>query len=199
MIRRRRARQLYRGRRLALLEVPVAAMRAAGLEPVVGPEVDGARAELPDGSLLELGFAGTARVFGVMFDSVWSLRAPVGQEEPMHLEYRFRGARSGFRLVAGSSPRNGSSVLDRVLEGLAADRELHALVAGAEVRALSVQVQRDSTLIALRPVPGTITAMYLPPLPPSTVPLHSREARDHLRVLDRVCRHVAQQPTAPRY
>jgi hypothetical protein len=173
---RGRAALLYRQRREGLLAEPIAALRRAGLTPTVDDDFLAARASLEGGQLLEVGFRVNARVFGVLIDTLWTLKTPVdGPEE--RLVYRF-GRRPRFVAVRGTAGR----LADRLNE----DRELHELIAGAEVRDVLVHSTASGRLVQLRPAPGTLTAVYVPPMPPFSVPLAPGEADAHLAIVRRL-------------
>ena len=171
---RARAARLYRGRRQGLLEVPVEALRRAGLDPSVDPDAHWARATLDTQTDVEVGFVGRARVFGVLIDTRWTARRRVTGAVSHELRWRF-GAHGGFR----STP--GTPLVGR----LNSDPVLRRLVDAGELRRFDITTKADAITVSLGPLPGTLTALYLPPLPPTTVALRPAEADAHIALLAR--------------
>ena len=93
---RYRASLLYEGRRKTVLQVPVEAMRRAGLDPVVDPQFRYARSQFGNGidvGTVEAGFASSFRIFGALIDTLWTGKRD-GARPPIVLGFRFgRGGR----------------------------------------------------------------------------------------------------------
>jgi hypothetical protein len=173
---RRRAALLYRQRREALLAEPIAALRRAGLTPTLDDDFLAARSDLEDGGMLEVGFRVDGRIFGVLIDTLWTLRtSSKGPEE--RLVYRF-GRHPRFVAARGRAG-NLANRLNR-------DHHLRELIAQAELRNVLIDNTRSRRLVQLRPAPGTLTAVYFPPMPPLSVPMKPAEADAHIDILRRL-------------
>ncbi len=160
--------------------MPLGAMRRAGLVPEVDPERRWARARRGDVEV-EVGFRTGFRIFGVFVDTVWTGRRSRAADGGTELEYRFGWRRPGrFAARSGGEPA-------RALAGrLSEDAEVRRLVERAELGEITVQERRGERRVQLRPMAGTITALYVPPLPPYTVPLRAGEADAQLALLLRL-------------
>ncbi len=167
---RSRARRLYRIRREQLMEIPVAALneRFGPDQVVVDEHHQYARVESSDYTL-ELGFAGTYRMFGALIDMQWvALR---GDTTGTTDEFEYRFDRKSFVVKKGS---------DQVLGARMADHRAVELAGRSELKSLKVSNGPSGRKVTITPLPGTITAVYFPPLPPYSVPLKPHEARDHI-------------------
>ena len=170
---RARARRLYRARRERLLQVPVAELRRR-----YGDDVDlddeffnNARVELDDATI-EVGFAGTYKMFGALIDTQWvGTTGDIGEERE-ELNYRFDKER--FVVKRGG---------DDALAVRMSDKTTRKLAGRSELKSIVVHDDGQARRVTITPLPGTITAMYFPPLPPYTVPMKSSEATDHLDLL----------------
>ncbi|HXF72543.1 MAG TPA: hypothetical protein VNO79_08055 [Actinomycetota bacterium] len=155
-------------------------MRRAGLVPEVDPERRWARARRDDLEV-EVGFRTGFRIFGVFVDTVWTGRRQGAGEGAVDLDYRFGWRRPG-RFVA----RSGGDDALALAERLNRDAEVGRLVGRAEVGEVTVRERRGERRVQLRPMAGTITALYVPPLPPYTVPLRAGEADAQLALVLRL-------------
>ena len=169
---RARARRTYRTRRRRLLEIPVEALRERYGDAV---EVDeeffrNARVDLGD-HRLEVGFAGKYRMFGALIDTQWVAERGILGAERNEMDYRFDKERF--------SVRRG---VDTGLAEWAADATTRKLASRAELKEIRLLDDGSSRQVQIRPLAGTITAMYFPPLPPYSVPLKQGEARDHIEL-----------------
>jgi len=173
---RRRLSLLYGAKRRRILAEPIEALQSLDLEVEIDPDWRWVRALLPDGSEVEAGFRGKARVFGVLIDTVWTARRGRCERDRRELRYRFDKKR--FR--AGDPAGKG------VAEALSADEEIRRLIAVAELRSLRVIVCSEGRIVEAIPLPGTITALYLPPMPPFTVTIRPVEADAQLALVRRV-------------
>jgi len=173
---RRRLSLLYGAKRRRILEEPIAALErfADGVE--VDPEWRWARARLADGSDVEVGFRGKARVFGVLIDTVWTGRRGTCGEE--RTEIRFRFGRNVFR------PRRRAGAV--LADALTRDARIQRMIRAAELRSVRVIECPEGRLVEVIPLPGTITALYLPPLPPFTVTIRPEEAETQLALVRRL-------------
>ncbi len=171
---RRRARRLYRQRRQTLMEVPTAALLQRFGEAV---DIDdtlfqSARVELTDRTI-EVGFHGRYRMFGALIDTQWvGITGTLGPD-PSRFEYRFDKKR--FVRKKGLDDGLGARLSDETTTRLAGRSELKSIV---------VESDQGGRRIVITPLPGTITAVYFPPMPPYSIPIKPAEARDHLELLD---------------
>ncbi|MFC5995721.1 hypothetical protein ACFQE5_16030 [Pseudonocardia hispaniensis] len=176
---RHRVSLLYAGRRQTILEVAVEAMRRAGLDPLVEPQHRYARGRIGQHIAIEVGFATCFRIFGALIDTLWTgtneeIRRPIAP-----LGYRF--GRPG-RFV----PRTRGDTARRWADALGSDPALRPLIARAELAEIRLTESPQGRTAQLRPLAGTITALYFPPLPPYTVRLRPDEADAQLELLTRL-------------
>ncbi len=75
--------------------------------------------------------------------------------------------------------KSGDATLARRLS----DAKTKKLAGRAELKKIKVLESAGGRLVTIVPLPGTITAMYFPPLPPYTVPIRPKEADDQLELL----------------
>lgn len=176
---RNRVSLLYEGRRTTVLEEPLAAMRRAGLHPVVDPQHRHARARSGPDITIEVGFTSSFRVFGALIDTLWTGKHEGIRRSSVVVGYRF--GRNG-RFVPGSRSGEAGERADR----LNADPILRQLVARAELKDVHLEEGPRGRMVQLQPLPGTITALYFPPLPPYTVPIRPAEADAQLELLTRL-------------
>jgi hypothetical protein len=168
-----------------LLEVPVAALRAAGHDVMVDADARGARSTIDADTVIGVGFAGAARIFGVMMDTVWTLRTTAITSTPVTVTYRFGGRRRrGWH--GSAAPSLSAAAALNVAAALNAARDLDDLIDRATLKRATVRLGPAHTMIELTPIPGTLTSLYLPPLPPSTVPLRPAEAAAQVALLTRL-------------
>jgi len=159
------------------LEVPTGALvRRFGAGRVEVDEADAryARVRVRADLTVEVGFSGIFRMFGALIDTQWVAKrgSPVDGGGATELEYRFdKGA---FVTKRGS----GSDLARRL-----GDRRTTSLATKAELKKIEVVDTPEGRLVTIVPLPGTITAMYFPPLPPYTVPIRPEEADDQLSLL----------------
>jgi hypothetical protein len=175
---RYRASLLYEGRRRAVLDEPVEAMRRAGLQPVIDLHSRYARARAGDDTIVEAGFASSVRIFGALIDTLWTGKRE-GTRPSAVIGFRF--GRNG-RFV----PKSRIQRARDVAEALNAEPTLQELVARAELKDVRFEDGPRGRLVQLQPLAGTITALYFPPLPPYTVPIRPGEADAQLELLTRL-------------
>ena len=175
---RYRASLLYEGRRRAVLDEPVEAMRRAGLQPVIDIHSRFARARTGDDTIVEAGFASSVRIFGALIDTLWTGKRE-GTRPSAVIGFRF--GRNG-RFV----PKSRIQRARDVAEALNAEPTLQELVARAELKDVRFEDGPRGRLVQLQPLAGTITALYFPPLPPYTVPIRPGEADAQLELLTRL-------------
>ncbi len=177
---RSRVSRLYGSRRQRLLLVPQAALEARFGSSHVEADDDNRwlRTHLDDGTIVEVGFAGTFRMFGALIDTQWTARRGAVGGEAGRYEYRFD---KGAFVSKGSGDPGVATRL--------ADSTTQRLAGRSEIKRLTVLVDASGTQVELVPLAGTITAVYFPPMPPYTVVMKEEEAKDHialvLHLLDR--------------
>jgi len=175
---RSRARRLYRARRERLLQIPVAELKKRWGDSVDLDETHftNARVELADASI-EVGFAGTYKMFGALIDTQWvGSTGDVGADR-IELSYRFD--KNAFVTKRGTGD---------ALAGRLSDATTRKLADRSQLKAMDVIDDGSSRTVTITPLPGTITAMYFPPLPPYTVPMKPSEAADQLDLLLHILR-----------
>lgn len=176
---RHRVGLLYEGRRRTVLEEPVDAMRRAGLDPVVDARYRHARSHLATGATVEVGFASSFRVFGALIDTLWTGRQEGISRPRAAVGYRF--GRSG-RFI----PKGRGDDARRWADALNSEPVLRQLLERAELKDLHLEEGPQGRTVQVQPLPGTITALYFPPLPPYTVPIRPAEADAQLELLTRL-------------
>ena len=171
---RSRARRLYGSRRQRLLIVPRGALDRRFTPARVDSDDDNRwlRVQLEGDSVLEVGFAGTFRMFGALIDTQWTGRVGKVHERAPRYDYRFD--KQSFRPHAGGDAATATHFSDETTRRLAGRSEL---------KRLTVRDGTEGRLVELVPLAGTITAVYFPPMPPYTVPLKDEEADDHISLV----------------
>lgn len=171
---RSRARRLYGSRRQKLLVVPRLALERRFTPANVQSDNDNRwlRVQIDSDTLLEVGFAGTFRMFGALIDTQWTGR--VGQVSNDAPRYDYRFDKQLFRPHSGGDTATASRLSDATTRRLAGRSEL---------KRLTVRLGATGRLVELVPLAGTITAVYFPPMPPYTVPLKDSEADDHISLV----------------
>ena len=171
---RSRARRLYGSRRQRLLVVPRLALDRRFTPDRIESDDDNRwlRVQIDADTLVEVGFAGTFRMFGALIDTQWTGRnGEVGRDAP---RYHYRFDKQVFRAHSGGDPATADRLSDATTRRLAARSEL---------KRLTVRDDAGGRLVEVVPLAGTITAVYFPPMPPYTVPLKDNEADDHISLL----------------
>ena len=171
---RARARRLYGSRRQRLLVIPREALdRRFGAARVESDDDNRwLRVQLEGDSILEVGFAGTFRMFGALIDTQWTGRVSRISDKASRYDYRFD--KKSFRAHSGGDSSAASRFSDETTRRLAGRSEL---------KRLTIREDAGGRLVEVVPLAGTITAMYFPPLPPYTVPLKGEEADDHISLV----------------
>ena len=171
---RSRARRLYGSRRQRLLVVPRAALDRRFSAARVQSDDDNRwlRVQLGGDAVLEVGFAGTFRMFGALIDTQWTGR--VGQLPDRASRYDYRFDQHRFKPHSGGDAATATALSDEITRRLAGRSEL---------KRLTVRDDTEARLVEVVPLAGTITAVYFPPMPPYTVPLKNEEADDHISLV----------------
>jgi hypothetical protein len=184
---RQRASLLYEGRRSAVLSEPVDAMRRAGLHSVIDPRSRHARSRIGHDTTVEVGFASSFRIFGALIDVLWT-----GKREGVRLPSAVIGYR--FGRVGRFVPTTRTGRAGDVAEELNADAVLQPLLERAELKDVHLAQGPRGRSVQLRPLAGTITALYFPPLPPYTVLIRPDEADAQLALLTRLLTGLSGGP-----
>lgn len=171
---RSRARRLYGSRRQRLLVVPRLALERRFSPALVQADDDNRwlRVQIDSDTLVEVGFAGTFRMFGALIDTQWTGRTGQIHHDAPRYDYRFD--KQSFRAHSGGD----SSTVARF-----SDVTTRRLAGRSELKRLTVRDDGAGRLVELVPLAGTITAVYFPPMPPYTVLLREDEAVDHISLL----------------
>jgi hypothetical protein len=166
---RSRAKRMYRARRRRILEVPVAALvRRFGATRVEVDEEESRSARVTlDGAAIEVGFSGVFRMFGALIDTQWIGVSGVPRSPTHLLEYRF----DKRTFVTKKGP-------DGDLASRLSDQQTKALAGRSELKSISVEDGPEGRRVVITPLAGTITAVYVPP-----VPIKPQEADDHIALL----------------
>ncbi|MGA7270999.1 MAG: hypothetical protein WB239_07990, partial [Acidimicrobiia bacterium] len=164
-------KRMYRARRKRLLEVPSEAMRRRfGPSNVVVDEEEGRSARVTlDGAVIEMGFSGLFRMFGALIDTQWVGVTGDPSDPETVLEFRFD--KMSFATKQGS----GTALADRL-----GDARTRRLAERSELKSIRVEDGPGGRRVVVTPLAGTITAVYLPPMPPYSVPIKPEEADDHI-------------------
>lgn len=171
---RSRARRLYGSRRQRLLVVPRLALERRFSPALVQADDDNRwlRVQIDTNTLVEVGFAGTFRMFGALIDTQWTGRTGQVRHDAPRYDYRFD--KESFRAHSGG---------DSTTAGRFSDVTTRRLAGRSELKRLTVRDDGAGRLVEVVPLAGTITAVYFPPMPPYTVPLKEDEAIDHISLL----------------
>lgn len=171
---RSRAKRMYRARRKRLLEVPTEALvRRFGAANVVVDEDEARSARvILDDAVIEMGFSGLFRMFGALIDTQWVGVSGNPADPETVLEFRFD--RMSFATKQGS----GTALADRL-----GDATTRQLAERAELKSIRVEDGPEGRRVVITPLAGTITAVYLPPMPPYSVPIKPEEADDHIALV----------------
>lgn len=170
---RSRVGRLYGSRRHRLLLVPRGALERRYGAGRIEADDDNRWLRVRDGeATVEVGFAGTFRMFGALFDTQWVAR--LGSVDPGAARYEYRFDKKRFVARAGAGEARAAVLTDDTVRRLAGR---------SEIKRLTVLDGRAGTQVELVPLAGTITAVYFPPMPPYTVVLKDAEADDHLALV----------------
>jgi hypothetical protein len=130
-----------------------------------------ARVQVRPDLTVEVGFAGVFRMFGALIDTQWVARRG-SPSDGTEVSYRF-----DLQTFVGKS-REARRLAERL-----SDVHATTLARRSELKSIRVLDGPAGRLVEITPLPGTITAMYLPPLPPYSVPIRPTEADDQLELL----------------
>lgn len=130
------------------------------------------RTHLDDGTVVEVGFAGSFRMFGALIDTQWTARR--GSVAPEAARYEYRFDKKAFVARSGGDAGTASRLTDPTVSRLAAR---------SEIKKLTVLIGDGGAQVELVSLAGTITAVYFPPMPPYTVVMKEDEAADHIALV----------------
>lgn len=159
--------------------MPAAALRKRFGEDVVVDDDQArfARVDLGD-AVIEMGFAGVFRMLGALIDTNWVGITGDLSDLDTTLEYRFDKKR--FVVKVGQD----SALAERL-----ADSKTTDLAGRSELKTIAVESGSHGRRVTITPLPGTITAVYFPPMPPYSVPIKPHEADDHIELLLHLLHH----------
>ena len=175
---RRRMSGLYETRRRRILEEPRAALDKFGIDYEVAEGHRQVRARLDDEVRMAVGFTGRVRIFGALLDTLWvTVRGDPGPK-PERVAYHFKRSRFTTRSNEGF-PQAAADRANR-------DSGVRKLIPKGELRHVRLLLGPNGQRVEIIPLPGTITAIFIPPMPPYTVPIRQDEADAQLQLLLRL-------------
>ncbi len=169
---------LYETRRRRILEQPRESLEKLGIDYHV---TDGHRqvlAQLEDGLQLAVGFTGRVRIFGALLDTLWVTVKGDPGPKPERITYHFKHK----RFVTRSQKPYAQAAARRA----GSDHRVQELIPQGELKHVRLLVGPDGQRVEIVPLPGTITAIFIPPVPPYTVPLRQDESDAQLQLLLRL-------------
>lgn len=175
---RTRVSGLYETRRRRILEEPRAALEKFNIDYQVTEGHRQVRARLDDDVRLAVGFTGRVRIFGALLDTIWVTSKGDPGDKPALASYHFTKKRFTTR-----------SDKDHVLaaaERASRDSRVQKLIPKGELKHVRLLVGPRGQKVEIIPLPGTITAIFLPPMPPYSVPIRQDEADAQLQLLLRL-------------
>jgi hypothetical protein len=177
----RLVRGRYQTTRREVLESVAAPLRSSGARPRIDPDARRLTARIR-GVDLEVAFRTRRQLFGAHLHAVYTVRMRGGGPARGAVGYRWGLVqRRGFVARRASDPRL-STLADRLNE----DRTLHTVMRECQVRAVGIAKDATGWVVHLEPVPGVITVMYVPPLPPFAVRMKPAEVDGHVETLCRL-------------
>ncbi len=176
---RNRMSGLYETRRRRILEEPRAALEALNIDYEVTEGHRQVRASLDGPVHLAVGFTGRVRIFGALLDTTWvTSKGDLGADMLDLASYHFTKKRFVTRSKKG-----------RVLaaaERAGQDSQVQQLIPRGELKNVRLWFAPRGQKVEIIPLPGTITAIFLPPVPPYSVPIRQEEADAQLQLLLRL-------------
>jgi hypothetical protein len=172
---RRRMSGLYETRRRRILEEPRAALEKFGIDYEVAEGHRQVRARLDDDIQMAVGFTGRVRIFGALLDTLWVTVDGDPGQKPERVSYHFKHN----RFVTRSQEGFAGAVADRANR----DSRVRNLISEGELKHVRLLVGPNGQRVEIVPMPGTITAIFIPPMPPYTVPIRQDEADAQLQLL----------------
>ena len=175
---RTRVSGLYETRRRRILEEPRAALEKFNIIYQVTQGHRQVKALLDDDVQLAVGFTGRVRIFGALLDTIWvTLKGEPG-DKPERISYNFKHNRF--------TTRSSKPYVQEVAERATRDSQVRKLIPNGELKQVQLLVGPGGQRAEIIPMPGTITAIFLPPMPPYSVPMRQEEADAQLQLLLRL-------------
>ena len=176
---RNRMSGLYETRRRRILEEPRAALEKLDIDYEVTEGHRQVRASLNDHVQLAVGFTGRVRIFGALLDTTWvtskgDLSAAKLDLASYHFTKKRFVTRSKKERVLAAAARAGR------------DSQVQRLIPKGELKHVRLLFAPRGQKVEIIPLPGTITAIFLPPVPPYSVPIRQEEADAQLQLLLRL-------------
>ena len=176
---RRRMSGLYETRRRRILEEPRAALEKHNIDYEVTEGHRQVRADLDTNVRLAVGFTGRVRIFGALLDTTWvTSKGDLGAAKPDMASYHF----TKKRFVTRSTDQHVRAAAERA----GRDPRVQDLIPRGELKHVRLWIAPRGQKVEIIPLPGTITAIFLPPMPPYSVPIRQDEADAQLRLLLRL-------------
>ena len=169
---------LYETRRRRILEEPRAALEKFGIHYEVAEGHRQLRVRLDDGTRMAVGFTGRVRIFGALLDTLWVTVQGDPGPKPERISYHFKHNRFTTR----SREEFAQAIAGRVNR----DSRVRKLIPEGELKHVRLLVGPTGQRVEIIPMPGTITAIFIPPMPPYTVPIRQDEADAQLQLLLRL-------------
>lgn len=177
----RLVRARYESTRREVLESVAAPLRSSGARPRIDSDARRLTARVR-GMDLGVDFRTRRQLFGAHLHAVYTVAVSGGGSAEGAVGYRW-----GLVHRRGFVARRGSDVeLLTLADRLNEDRALHAVMRDAGVRAVGIAKGSAGWVVRLEPVPGVITVMYVPPMPPFAVRMQPDEVIGHVEVLRRL-------------
>ena len=175
---RTRLSGLYETRRRRILEEPREALEKFNIDYRV---LDGHRqvtARLDNNIRLAVGFSGRVRIFGALLDTLWVTVQGDPGPKPERIAYHFKH----HRFTTRSQEEFAQTAADLASH----DSRVQKLIPKGELKHVRLLVGPNGQRVEIVPLPGTITAIFIPPMPPYTVPIRQDEADAQLQLLLRL-------------
>lgn len=177
----RLVRARYESTRREVLESVATPLRSSGARPRIDADARRLTARAR-GMDLEVAFRTRRQLFGAHQHAVYTVTRGGGGPAEGAVGYRWGVVqRRGFVVRRGSDPAL-AVLADRLNE----DEALRTLLRDAAVRAVGIAKTSAGWVVRLEPVPGVVTVMYVPPVPPFAVRLQPHEVDGHVEVLHRL-------------
>lgn len=175
---RTRMSGLYETRRRRILEEPRAALEKFGIDHEVAEGHRQVSARLDGDVRLAVGFTGRVRIFGALLDTLWVTSRGDPGPKPERIAYHFKRNLFTTRSQKGFA----RAAADRANR----DPRVRELIPKGELKHVRMLVGPRGLRVEVVPLPGTITAIFIPPMPPYSVPIRPEEADAQLQLLLRL-------------
>ena len=177
----RLVRGRYESTRREVLESIAGPLRSTGARPQIDADARRLTARVR-GLEVEVAFRTRRQLFGAHLHAVYTVSVRGGGRSEGAVGYRWGLVhRRGFVARRGSDEQ-----LSRLADRLNDDDVLRTTLRDANVRAVGIAKDSSGWTVRLEPVPGVVTVMYVPPLPPFAVRLQPAEVDGQVEVLRRL-------------